>query len=359
MTSLLAAPSPAATAVDTGSGVAIETDGLTKSFGKSIVVEDLALRVPTGSVFGFLGPNGSGKTTTIRMLLGLLVPDDGAVRLLGSPIPSAGRKVLPSVGALIADGRSPVAVRAAEPVAPRRGRTMPTTGRRIASTKHWRAVHCAAPSATRRSLACASGWDSNLAAPNLILDGRPTHGSTGHREIVTIRELAADKTVFLSSHLLAEIEQVCTHVAIMSAGRLVAQGELGELQSTTATVVRIDTDDTELAAGVLRDRGLVPSFDGPHLTAKFDGTRPEDLSRALVERGVGLRGFVIERPSLEDYFVALTGEGFDVAQWWPPVRAPAYPGVCSRSWRCRCHPRWWCGSRWPRQPGRPSFLFRR
>jgi ABC-2 type transport system ATP-binding protein len=151
----------------------------------------------------------------------------------------------------------------------------------------------------------------------LILD-EPTNGMDpqGTREIRhLIRELAADgTTVFLSSHLLAEIEQVCSHVAVMSAGRLVAQGELGALQSTTATVVRIDTDDTALAAGVLRERGFVPSFDGPHLTATFDGTRPEDLSRALVERGVGLRGFVIERPSLEDYFVALTGEGFDVAQ---------------------------------------------
>jgi ABC-2 type transport system ATP-binding protein len=78
--------------------------------------------------------------------------------------------------------------------------------------------------------------------------------------------------------------------------------------------VRIDTDDTELAAAVLRERGFEPRFDGPHLTARFDGTRPEDLSRSLMERGVGLRGFVVERPSLEDTFVALTGEGFDVAQ---------------------------------------------
>jgi ABC-2 type transport system ATP-binding protein len=326
MTSLLAAPSPTVTAVNTGTDVAIETDGLTKTFGKSTVVEDLALRVPTGSVFGFLGPNGSGKTTTIRMLLGLLVPDDGDVRLLGSPIPSAGRKVLPRVGALIdgpafypwLSGRQNLwridAAGADAHRATRRARiddALARVGLTAAGAKRYKAYSLG----MRQRLGLANAL---LRPRELLILDEPTNGMDpqGTREIRhLIRELAADgTTVFLSSHLLAEIEQVCTHVAVMSAGRLVAQGELGALQSTTATVVRIDTDDTGLAAGVLRERGFEPSFDGPHLTAKFDGTRPEDLSRALVERGVGLRGFVIERPSLEDYFVALTGEGFDVAQ---------------------------------------------
>src|ERR1700738_2535559 len=81
--------------------LAIETDALTRRFGKTTVVDQLALRVPTGSVFGFLGPNGSGKTTTIRMLLGLLNPNAGEVNLLGRPIPRDARAVLPSIGALI------------------------------------------------------------------------------------------------------------------------------------------------------------------------------------------------------------------------------------------------------------------
>ncbi len=166
MTSLLAAPSPTVAALDTSSDVAIETDGLTKTFGSSTVVEDLALRVPTGSVFGFLGPNGSGKTTTIRMLLGLLVPDDGAVRLLGSPIPSAGRKVLPMVGALIdgpafypwLSGRQNLwRIDAAGSDAHR------STRRARVSTTHWRVSGSPRlePSATRRThSACANGWVS-------------------------------------------------------------------------------------------------------------------------------------------------------------------------------------------------------
>jgi ABC-2 type transport system ATP-binding protein len=277
-------------------------------------------------VFGFLGPNGSGKTTTIRMLLGLLVPDAGAVRLLGSPIPSAARAVLPTVGALI-DGPACYPWLSGRQNLWRFDATGPD-GRR--STRKDRIDEALArvglsAAADKRYKAYSLGMRQRLGLANALLRPRqllildePTNGMDpqGTREIRhLIRELAADgTTVFLSSHLLAEIEQVCSHVAVMSAGRLVAQGELRALQSATATVVRIETDDTELAADVMRQRGLTPSFDGAHLTATFDGTRPEELSAALIHAGVGLRGFVIERPSLEDTFVALTGEGFNVAQ---------------------------------------------
>ena len=305
---------------------AIETDALTKTFGRSTVVADLALRVPTGSVFGFLGPNGSGKTTTIRMLLGLLVPDSGSVCLLGQEVPRASRAVLPKVGALIdgpafypwlsgrqnlwrLDATGPDAQRGT-----RRDRiddALARVGLSAAGTKKYKAYSLG----MRQRLGLANAL---LRPRELLILDEPTNGMDpqGTREIRhLVRELAAaGTTVFLSSHLLAEIEQVCTHVAVMSAGRLVAQGELGALQSATASMVRIETDDTDLATDVLRSRGLEPRLDGPHLTARFDGTRPEDLSRALVEHGVGLRGFVVERPSLEDTFVALTGEGFDVAQ---------------------------------------------
>ena len=326
MTSVLTTSPSAAAPTSTSSATAIETDGLTKRFGKSVVVDDLALSVPTGSVFGFLGPNGSGKTTTIRMLLGLLVPDAGAVRLLGSPIPSAARSVLPSVGALI-DGPACYPWLSGRQNLWRFDATGPD-GRR--STRKDRIDEALArvglsAAADKRYKAYSLGMRQRLGLANALLRPRrllildePTNGMDpqGTREIRhLIRELAADgTTVFLSSHLLAEIEQVCSHVAVMSVGRLVAQGELRALQSTKATVVRIDTDDTQLAAEVLKVRGLTPSFDGSHLTATFDGTRPEELSRALVEAGVGLRGFVVERPSLEDTFVALTGEGFNVAQ---------------------------------------------
>src|SRR5262249_54955965 len=147
----------------------------------------------------------------------------------------------------------------------------------------------------------------------LILD-EPTNGMDpqGTREIRNlIRELAADgTTVFLSSHLLAEVEQVCTHVAMMSLGRLITQGSLAALQDANAASVDVVTDDTQLALAVLSGLGLGAALaDDGHVRAPLDDRRPEDLARALVEGGVGLRGFAIRRPSLEDTFVALTGEG--------------------------------------------------
>jgi ABC-2 type transport system ATP-binding protein len=326
MTSLLTVPETGPAPLHTGSDAAIETDGLTKRFGSATVVSELGLVVPTGSVFGFLGPNGSGKTTTIRMLLGLLSPDAGEVRLLGRAIPAASRDVLPSVGALIdgpafypwLSGRQNLwRLDASGPDGQRRTRAariddaLARVGLSAAAEKRYKAYSLG----MRQRLGLANAL---LRPRHLLILDEPTNGMDpqGTREIRhLIRELAADgTTVFLSSHLLAEIEQVCTHVAVMSVGRLVAQGELGALRAGTTSVVRVETDDTDRAVAVMRARGMQAQIEGPHVSATFDGSRPEDLNRALVEGGIGVRGFAIERPSLEDTFVALTGEGFDVAQ---------------------------------------------
>jgi ABC-2 type transport system ATP-binding protein len=311
---------------DRSTAMAIESDGLTKRFGKATVVDELALRVPSGAVFGFLGPNGSGKTTTIRMLLGLLSPDAGEARLLGEPVQDRADAVLPHVGALIEGpafypwltGRQNlIRIDAAGP-----------DGRR--STRRARVAEALArvgltAAANKRYKAYSLGMRQRLGLANALLRPRqllmldePTNGMDpqGTREIRhLIRELAADgTTVFLSSHLLAEIEQVCSHVAVMSVGKLVAQGSLAELRAGAAAQLHVDTADTALAAEVLARAGLAPSIDGVRVVANLGNRAPEALCRVLVEAGVGVRGFTVERPSLEDTFVALTGEGFDVAQ---------------------------------------------
>ena len=152
----------------------------------------------------------------------------------------------------------------------------------------------------------------------LILD-EPTNGMDpqGTREIRNlIRELAADgTTVFVSSHLLAEIEQVCTHLAIMSVGRLVTQGSLAELQGAAVPTVRVQTADVDLAVRLLHEAGLQPTrAANGTIEALLGPAEPEALCRALVLGGVGIRRFDVDRPSLEDTFLALTGEGFNVAQ---------------------------------------------
>ena len=325
MTSVLDAPRTAA-GVGTSQDLAIETAGLTKRFGHQVVVDDLALAVPAGTVFGFLGPNGSGKTTTIRMLVGLLKADAGEIRVTGRPMPAQGRQILPEVGSLIdgpafypwLSGRQNLwRIDAYGPDGRRRDRrgrieeALARVGLTAAGDKKFKAYSLG----MRQRLGLANAL---LRPRQLLILDEPTNGMDpqGTREIRhLVRELAAEgTTVFLSSHLLAEVEQICSHLAVMSAGKLVAQGSLAELRATTSAQVRVETDDVERAAVALAAEGLAPVRGTGLVTAPLDGQAPEALCRALVEAGVGVRGFAVARPSLEETFVALTGEGFDVAQ---------------------------------------------
>jgi ABC-2 type transport system ATP-binding protein len=138
----------------------------------------------------------------------------------------------------------------------------------------------------------------------------------GTREIRTlVRELAAEgATVFLSSHLLSEVEQLCTHAGIISVGKLVAQGSLAELRGQGDAMLRVESDDAPNTAEVLEQLGLDSiTVAGTVVSAKLDGQLPEECNRALVLAGVGVRSLTTDVRSLEDAFVALTGEGFDVA----------------------------------------------
>ncbi|WP_459248286.1 ABC transporter ATP-binding protein [Streptomyces youssoufiensis] len=318
-----------------GSTPAVETRGLTKRYrGGQLAVDGLDLLVPRGSVFGFLGPNGSGKTTTIRMLMGLIEPTSGGARLLGSPMPRAARQVLPKVGALIEgpalygflSGRDNlVRYDAADPTADPRTRTarvgaaLDRVGLTAASGKKARAYSLGMKQ--RLGLAAALLQPREL----LILD-EPTNGldPQGMREIRTlVRELADDGiTVFLSSHLLDEIEQVCSHAAVMAQGRLITQGTVAELAAGTRGRLTVTTPDTADAVRILKEHGVTDlAVTGDRITGEppasqlADGTPTDlaDLNAALVRADVRVRGFGTERASLEDAFVALTGEGFDVA----------------------------------------------
>ncbi|BBA99443.1 putative ABC transporter ATP-binding protein [Actinacidiphila reveromycinica] len=306
----------------------IETRGLAKRYRGTLAVDGLDLRVPRGSVFGFLGPNGSGKTTTIRMLMGLVEPTAGTARVLGRPMPRSARSVLPRVGALIEgpalygflSGRDNLLrYDAADPTADPRtrrarvGAALDRVGLAAAAQK--RARQYSLGMKQRLGLAAALLQPRDL----LVLD-EPTNGldPQGMREIRTlVRELAADgTTVFLSSHLLDEIEQVCTHAAVMARGRLITQGPVAELSAGTRGRLAVTTPDPAEAVRVLAGRGVTAlSADGQRVTGELPAEPPDlaELNAALVAAGVRVRGFGLERGSLEDAFVALTGEGFDVA----------------------------------------------
>ncbi|NUK52804.1 ABC transporter ATP-binding protein [Streptomyces lunaelactis] len=307
----------------------IETQGLTKRYrGGQLAVDRLDLTVPAGSVFGFLGPNGSGKTTTIRMLMGLIEPTAGTATVLGKPMPRAVRTVLPQVGALIEgpalygflSGRDNLLrYDSADPSAdPRTRRARVTIALdRVGLTQ------AAAKKAKAYSLGMKQrlGLAAALLQPRhlLVLD-EPTNGldPQGMREIRSlVRELAADgTTVFLSSHLLDEIEQVCTHAAVMAQGRLLTQGSVADLAAGARGRLAVTTPDPGDAARLLKELGVIEvSVEEDRVTGELPAKDVElaELNAALVRAGVRVRGFGIERASLEDAFVALTGEGFDVA----------------------------------------------
>jgi ABC-2 type transport system ATP-binding protein len=309
------------------SDLAIETQGLTKRLGDAAVVDKLDLVVPRGSVYGFLGPNGSGKTTTIRMLLGLIWPTAGSYRVLGESMPAGNAKVLPQVGSLIEGpafypwltGRQNLRrIDAAGPDGRRSTRkdriadSLKRVGLSAAANKRFRAYSL--------GMKQRLGLAATLLRPRslLILD-EPTNGMDpqGTREIRNlVRELAAEgSTVFLSSHLLSEVEQLCTHVGIISVGKMVAQGSVEDLRGRGEAMLRVETDDAPGAAKVLGRLGLdAITVTGEVVSAQLDGQRPEECNRELVLAGVGVRSLTTDRRSLEDAFVALTGEGFDVAR---------------------------------------------
>ena len=318
--------SPPPTSADTAGAVA--TDGLTKRFGAQTAVDDLDLDVPRGAVYGFLGPNGSGKTTTIRMLLGLVHPTAGRIELLGHPIPGRSSDVLPRVGSLVEGpafhpylsgranlARLDAADRFADPrtAAGRIDEALDRVGLLAAARKRYRAYSLG----MRQRLAIAAAL---LAPRDLLVLDEPTNGldPQGTREVRhLVASLAADgTTVLVSSHLLSEVEQMCSHVGVMREGRLVAQGTVADVRSAGAqVVVEVSTADPAQAAQTLRALGL----SGVVMTAVGASAppgdlAPEDIVAGLVHAGVAVRGFSVVAPSLEDLFVSLTGEGFDVSQ---------------------------------------------
>ena len=306
--------------------LAVATSGLTKRFRNGqLAVDHIDLAIPRGSVYGFLGPNGSGKTTTIRMLLGLAFPTSGSATLLGVPMPAGAVRVLPRVGSLVEGpgfypfltgqdnlARCDAADRTADPrtAAARISAALDRVGLLAAARKRYRHYSLG----MKQRLAIAA---SLLAPRELIVLDEPTNGldPQGTREVRgLIREIAADGiTVLVSSHLLAEVEQVCSHVGVLRTGRLVFQGPLAELRGTGAARIRVETADPAAAVAVLERLGLAELRAAGHeVSAQLAVNRPERICAELVGAGVGVRGFGVAAPSLEELFVGLTGEGFDI-----------------------------------------------
>jgi ABC-type multidrug transport system ATPase subunit len=298
--------------------VVIRTTGLVKQYGRLRAVDGIDLDVRAGDVYGFLGANGSGKTTTVRMLLGLVLPTRGEVELLGQPMPKAARKVLPRVGALIEgpahyghlSGRANLALLdAAGPGGSRRTRRtrIDTVLEQVGLAGVGRRPVRAYSLGMRQRLGLAAAL---LRRPELLVLDEPTNG-LDPQGIHEIRDLLLDlhrsgTTVFLSSHLLAEVEQLCTRVGVLDRGRLVLQDQLATLTAPTGATV-VETPDPQRVRAALDGRVLGMSAG----RAVVRGADPAEVNAALVAAGVPVTGLALQRPTLEEVVLAAASTSAD------------------------------------------------
>jgi ABC-type multidrug transport system ATPase subunit len=296
----------------------IVTHALTKRYGRTVAVDSVDLAVAEGDRYGFLGPNGSGKTTLVRMLLGLVYATSGEIEVLGRPVPKRVSEVLPEVGALV---EGPAAY---PHLSGRRNLTLvDAAGRGGAGRTRKRRVGEALEQVglggidgrpvkayslgMRQRLGIAGAL---LRKPRLLVLDEPTNG-LDPQGIKEIRELLialneGGTTVFLSSHLLAEVEQLCTRVGVVDRGRLVLEDDMDAMRAPTGRVL-VDTPDPAAAAALLD--GQLEARDGGRLVIRHSD--PSGLNALLVESGVRVDAINAERRSLEQVVLEVTGAGSD------------------------------------------------
>ena len=295
----------------------IETTALRKEFrGRRgelrVAVDDLHLAVPAGGVHGFLGPNGSGKTTTIRMLLGLARASSGEMRLFGEQVPAHLPSVIDRVGAVVESpkfspnfsGRRNLRLLAGTIGVPTTRvdeaiETVGLTGREGDRFKSYSL-------GMKQRLAIAA---TLLKGPQLLILDEPTNGldPAGIREIRdTIRTLGEQGvTVLLSSHILAEVQAVCTSATIIGNGKLLASGRVEDLLDSGGEIHAVTVPDAELALAALLRADLVARVVDAH-TVHVDTVEPAAISRALAEGGIWMTSLTPLRRDLESVFLELT-----------------------------------------------------
>ena len=291
----------------------IHTAQLARAFNGQPAVRALDLSVPKGSVYAFLGPNGAGKSTTIRLLLGLLRPDSGSIHLFGLPLATERLTVLQRVGSLVESASLYPHLTARENL------SILARLRHRSASDISRALEMAGLSSVGRKLVrhFSMGMKQRLglamallAQPELLILDEPTNGldPAGIHEVRQIlRSMPSEHgvTVFLSSHLLSEVEQLATHVAMLSQGAMVFQGTVESLSARRRARLRVMVDRPADAAAHLELRGWTVERQGDALIAASSAPAAV-INRALVEAGYDVHLLAHEADSLEQIFLGMT-----------------------------------------------------
>jgi len=302
----------------------IVTHALTKRYGSLRAVDDVELEVERGDIYGFLGANGSGKTTTVRMLLGLVLATSGEIELLGEPMPRRRKRVLPRVGALVEgpaayghlSGRANLTMLDAAgsgAVRRTRRRRVENALEQVGLARVGRRPVKNYSLGMRQRLGLAAAL---LRTPELLVLDEPTNGldPQGIREI---RELlltlhAAGTTVFLSSHLLAEVEQLCTRVGVLDRGRLVVQESMSAMTQTTGRVLVHTPDAARAVAALNGEAGVnVENRQADGVGERLVVVHPsaDRLNATLVRAGVRVQELHQQRRTLEQTVLDATASG--------------------------------------------------
>ncbi|GAB3870528.1 ABC transporter ATP-binding protein [Terrabacter terrigena] len=297
---------------------AVRTVNLRKTYlsrgSRRVAVTGLSMAVPLGGVHGFLGPNGSGKTTTIRMLLGLVRADSGTAEVFGEPVPRRLPHVIDRVGAIVESPKFFPAFTARQNLGLLAGA--------IGSPRHrvdevLEATHLGDRGRDRYA-GFSLGMKQRLAIaatllkePDLLIFDEPTNGldPAGIREVRdTMRSLGAQgKTVLVSSHILAEVEQVADTVSIIGNGTLLAEGHVRDILGGQAQArVRVGVASPERAAQILQADGFTLTREGQQLLVGAED--PSAITRSLAGHGLYVSELVPVRPDLESAFLALTAD---------------------------------------------------
>ncbi len=292
--------------------LAVETLGLSRRFGRQCAVRDLDLAAPAGSVFGFLGANGAGKTTTLKMILGLLQPSSGKAMVCGLDVIKQRSRAARQVGALLeAQGFYPELTAVQNLDLTRRLLNLPAS-----EIDRVLEIVAMGYAANRRVGGFSLGMRQRLGiaraligSPGVLILDEPTNGLDPDgiidmRQFLSALPARANATVLVSSHLLSEVEQTATHLAIVEKGRLVLQGRIGDLLATVPAEVALDTDAPEKASAIAAGLGFQPAEDGDGARLVYkqgieSRTACGALTSALNEAGITVFALAPKPPSLE------------------------------------------------------------
>jgi len=297
---------------------AIETFTLTKKYGKTNAVEELEMKVPVGSIYGFLGPNGAGKSSTMKMILGLVKPDTGSVKVLGSTVSNKNRlEILRHTGSLIESpsyyghlsGQENLQIIAMLKGVPEQEISEVLRIVRLENQKRKKVSQYSLGMKQRLGLACAL-----LGHPKVLLLDEPTNG-LDPAGIQEMRELICSlpgkygMTVLVSSHLLSEIDQMADYTGIIDHGHMIFQGELEELRMHSRRQLILRTQNNDAAERILKEQKILcANKDGQLVLPDLSDGQTSHMIFVLVREGIGILRLEERQKSLEEIFLSLTGK---------------------------------------------------